>query len=229
MIIETPKLKRNIIILRKNGIRLVELNKNDNKKNNKKIPNLVTLNNKTKISKIVDINKKKKLFLENIISTEKKYFLEDYIRKKEMKMINDKNKNANNLRKIFFSEEKIDTCRTSYFNKDIINYNNKKDKVSIMIKDIESNLILMKKNRNEKYKEYLNKKLQLDLIENNKHYTDFNDKLGVKNVYIKTDIFFKKSKGIWNSNTNYFNIKDFKTFNSTYNRMRLKKLRIKIK
>ena len=229
MIIETPKLKRNIFILRKNGIRLIELNKDDNKKMNKEIPNVLTLYNKTKVSTINNINKKKKLFLENMISTEKKYFLEDYIRKKEAKMINDKNKKSYNLRKTFFSEEKIDTCRTSYFNKDIINYNNKKDKVPIMVKDIEANIILMKKNRNEKYKEYLKKKLELDLIENNKYYTDFNDKLGVKNVYIKTDVFYKKKKGFLNYNTNYFNIKDFKTFNLTYNRNRLKKLKIKIK
>jgi len=229
MLIETPKKSRNILILSKNGIRLCELNKEEPKKiNNDNLPSIIGMINRNKIYKTMDINKnskikewKKKLFLNNILSTEKNYFLKDYIRKKETELIQDKNKDVNKLKKIFFNEEKIDDCRTSYFNKDVYNYNNKKEKIPIMVKDIEANLLLYKKNKNKRFKYYLKKQLEFDLHEK-KYYSDFNDKLGVKNVYIKTDIFSNQKKRFMIYKTNYFSPNDFKTFSSTYNNLRKK-------
>ena len=229
MLIETPKKSRNILILSKNGIRLCELNKEEPKKiNNDNLPSIIGMINRNKIYKTMDINKdskikewKKKLFLNNILSTEKNYFLKDYIRKKETELIQDKNKDVNKLKKIFFNEEKIDDCRTSYFNKDVYNYNNKKEKIPIMVKDIEANLLLYKKNKNKRFKHYLKKQLEFDLHEK-KYYSDFNDKLGVKNVYIKTDIFSNQKKRFMIYKTNYFSPNDFKTFSSTYNNLRKK-------
>ena len=229
MLIETPKKSRNILILSKNGIRLCELNKEEPKKiNNDNLPSIIGKINRNKIYKTMDINKdskikdwKKKLFLNNILSTEKNYFLKDYIRKKETELIQDKNKDVNKLKKIFFNEEKIDDCRTSYFNKDVYNYNNKKEKIPIMVKDIEANLLLYKKNKNKRFKHYLKKQLEFDLHEK-KYYSDFNDKLGVKNVYIKTDIFSNQKKRFMIYKTNYFSPNDFKTFSSTYNNLRKK-------
>ena len=229
MLIETPKKSRNILILSKNGIRLCELNKEEPKKiNNDNLPSIIGKINRNKIYKTMDINKdskikewKKKLFLNNILSTEKNYFLKDYIRKKETELIQDKNKDVNKLKKIFFNEEKIDDCRTSYFNKDVYNYNNKKEKIPIMVKDIEANLLLYKKNKNKRFKYYLKKQLEFDLHEK-KYYSDFNDKLGVKNVYIKTDIFSNQKKRFMIYKTNYFGPNDFKTFSSTYNNLRKK-------
>ena len=229
MLIETPKKSRNILILSKNGIRLCELNKEEPKKiNNDNLPSIIGMINRNKIYKTMDINKdskikdwKKKLFLNNILSTEKNYFLKDYIRKKETELIQDKNKDVNKLKKIFFNEEKIDDCRTSYFNKDVYNYNNKKEKIPIMVKDIEANLLLYKKNKNKRFKYYLKKQLEFDLHEK-KYYSDFNDKLGVKNVYIKTDIFSNQKKRFMIYKTNYYSPNDFKTFSSTYNNLRKK-------
>ena len=229
MLIETPKKSRNILILSKNGIRLCELNKEEPKKiNNDNLPSIIGMINRNKIYKTMDINKdskikewKKKLFLNNILSTEKNYFLKDYIRKKETELIQDKNKDVNKLKKIFFNEEKIDESRTSYFNKDVYNYNNKKEKIPIMVKDIEANLLLYKKNKNKRFKHYLKKQLEFDLHEK-KYYSDFNDKLGVKNVYIKTDIFSNQKKRFMIYKTNYFSPNDFKTFSSTYNNLRKK-------
>ena len=229
MLIETPKKSRNILILSKNGIRLCELNKEEPKKiNNDNLPSIIGMINRNKIYKTMDINKdskikewKKKLFLNNILSTEKNYFLKDYIRKKETELIQDKNKDVNKLKKIFFNEEKIDESRTSYFNKDVYNYNNKKEKIPIMVKDIEANLLLYKKNKNKRFKHYLKKQLEFDLHEK-KYYSDFNDELGVKNVYIKTDIFSNQKKRFMIYKTNYFSPNDFKTFSSTYNNLRKK-------
>jgi hypothetical protein len=236
MIIETPKLTRNIIILQKNSLKLYEYDKKEQEKfNNENFPSINTTYNTNRISKTIDLNKsskikninewKKKLFLDNILSTDKKYFLKDYMKRKEIKLIKDKNKNIYQARKTFFSEEKIDNCRTSYFSKDVINYKNTSKKVPLMIKDIEANLILMKNNRNKMINEYLKRELEFDLYENN-YYTDFNDKLGVKNVFMKTNIFPKVKKGIINKNinTNNFVFKDFKAFNSSYKIMTTKNL-----
>ena len=240
MIIQTPKLTRNIIFVRKNGLSLCELNKEESKQNKRNtLPN-ITIENKDKneISKSIDTNKssktknimdkKKNLFLNKILSTEKNYFLKDYIRQKEVKIIKDKNINKFQARKTFFSEKKIDNCRTSYFNKEINNYNTvNNNRIAIMIKDIEADLLIMKKKRNEKYKDYLKKELKWDLYKN-KYFIDFNEKLGVKNVYMKTDIFNKK-KEYMKQNQNILNLKYLKALSSTYDNMKRKTLKIKIK
>ena len=237
MFIETKNKTRNILILRKNGLRLYELNKDEPKKiKNENLPNILRIFNENKKYKTMNISKtpkikeikekKKKLFLDNILSTEKNYFLKDYIRKKDIELLQDKNKRNNIYRKMFFSEEKIDDCRTSYFNKDISNHNNKKEKVPLMVKDIDTNLLLFKKGQNKKFKNYLKIKLDFDLHEN-KYYSDFNDRLGVKNVYIKSDIVSNKKRRFFIYNSDNYTPKDFKTFNSTYNQMRKKVLKIK--
>ena len=173
--------------------------------------------------------KKKKLFLNNILSTEKNYFLKDYMKRKEVELINSKINDRYQARKTFFSENKIDNCRTSYFSKDIRESNINNKKIPIIIKDIEGSLILMKKKRNERYKKYLEEKLRLDLYEN-KYFIDFNEKLGVKKVNIKSDNLIKKQKGFLNNNSNFFTLKDFKAYSatSTYNNMKRKILKIKI-
>ena len=234
MFIETKNKTRNILILSKNGLRLYELNKDEPKKiKNENLPNILRIFNENKKYKTMNISKtpkikdikekKKKLFLNNILSTEKNYFLKDYIRKKDIELLQDKNKRNNIYRKMYFSEEKIDDCRTSYFNKDISNHNNKKEKVPLMVKDIDTNLLLFKKGQNKKFKNYLKIKLDFDLHEN-KYYSDFNDRLGVKNVYIKSDIVSNKKRRFFIYNSDNYTPKDFKTFNSTYNQMRKKVL-----
>ena len=236
MLIETKEKTRNILILRKNGLRLYELNKDRPIKiNDDNFPNIIPILNGNKISKTMDINKsptikyikerKKKLFLNNVISTEKNYFLKDYIRKKETELLQNKNKDKNKFKKIFFSDEKIDDCRTTYFSKDIDNHSIKKEKIPIMIKDIDTNLLLFKKSKNKKYKHYLKKKFEFDLHEK-KYFSDFNEKLGVKNVYMKTDIFSNKNRRFMFYNTGNYTAKDFKTFNSTYNKIRKKIIKI---
>ncbi len=236
MIIKTPKLTRKIIFLRKNGFKLYESDKFEKKKNI--FPNILYKSSKTleqkeqndedsnKIQKIKNLREfKKKLFLDNILSTEKNYFIEDYILQKESKLLKNKNPyNKYQLRKKIFSEKKIDTCRTSYFNKEARD-NNNINKIPIMMKDIDTNLIVIKNNRNKKYKEYLKKELELDLHEN-KYFYDFNEKLGIKNVYIKTDnIYNKKLKqGFMNNKVNFFTLKNFKSFDYTFIRNKGKKL-----
>ena len=236
MIIETPKYKRNIIFIRKNGFGLYEFKKEQPKNNNNNIINIlpnISIKNKDKkeTSKTMDINKsskvkkiiekKKDLFLNNVLSTEKDYFLKDYIKQKEIKILKDKNKNKYQARKTFFSEKKIDNCRTSYFNKEVSNYKYNNDKQrSLLIKDIEADLLLMKKKRNERYKEYLKKQLKLDLYEN-RYFVDFNEKLGVKNVYMKTNIFYKRKEFLKN-NPNVLDLKYLKTLTNTYNNMKRK-------
>ena len=240
MIIETPKLTRNIIFVRKNGLSLCELNKEETKKNKINVLPNISLESKEKseFSKSIETNKgsqgknlmdkKKNLFLNNVLSTEKNYFLKDYIRQKEIKIIKDKNKNKYQARKTFFSEKKIDNCRTSYFNKEINNYNTaNNNRVALMIKDIEADLLIMKKKRNEKFKEFLKKELKWDLYKN-KYFVDFNEKLGVKNVYMKTDIFNNK-KGYRKNDQNILNIKYLKALTSTYDNMKRKTLNINIK
>ena len=240
MIIETPKLTRNIIFVKKNGLSLCELNKEETKKNKINVLPNISLESKEKseFSRSIEINKgsqgknlmdkKKNLFLNNVLSTEKNYFLKDYIRQKEIRIIKEKNKSKYQARKTFFSEKKIDNCRTSYFNKEINNYNTaNNNRVALMIKDIEADLLIMKKKRNEKFKEFLKKELKWDLYKN-KYFVDFNEKLGVKNVYMKTDIFNNK-KGYRKNDQNILNIKYLKALTSTYDNMKRKTLNINIK
>ena len=240
MIIESKNITKNIIFLRKNGFRLYELDVEKPKKYIKKnLPYLTILaKDRKEISKTLDVNKsskkeklfkekRKNLFLNNIISTEKNYFLKDYMKRKEVEIINNKINDRYQARKTFFSEKRVDNCRTCYFSKDITDNNIRTKKVPIVIKDIEGSLILMKKKRNEMYKKYLKEKLRLDLYEN-KYFTDFNEKLGIKKVNIKTDNLVKEQKGFMNNNSNFFSLKDFKEFTSTYNSMKRKHLKINI-
>ena len=239
MIIESKKSTKNVIFLSKNGFRLFEFNIEKGKKDiNNNFPYLTTSTKETKeLSKTMDVNKslkmknlkekKKKLFLNNILSTEKNYFLKDYMKRKEVEIINNKINDRYQARKTFFSEKRVDNCRTSYFSKDITDNNIRTKKIPIVIKDIEGSLILMKKKRNEMYKKYLKEKLRLDLYEN-KYFIDFNEKLGIKKVNIKTDNLVKEQKGFMNNNSNFFSLKDFKEFTSTYNSMKRKHLKINI-
>ena len=239
MIIESKKSTKNVIFLSKSGFRLFEFNIEKGKKDiNNNFPYLTTSTKETKeLSKTMDVNKslkmkklkekKKKLFLNNILTTEKNYFLKDYMKRKEVELINNKINDRYQARKTFFSENKIDNCRTSYFSKDITDNNIRTKKIPIVIKDIEGSLILMKKKRNEMYKKYLKEKLRLDLYEN-KYFTDFNEKLGIKKVNIKTDNLVKEQRGFMNNNSNFFSLKDFKEFTSTYDSMKRKHLKINI-
>ena len=240
MIIESKNITKNIIFLRKNGFRLYELDVEKPKKYVKKnLPYLTILaKDRKEISKTLDVNKsskkeklfkekRKNLFLNNIISTEKNYFLKDYMKRKEVEIINNKINDRYQARKTFFSEKRVDNCRTSYFSKDITDNNIRTKKVPIVIKDIEGSLILMKKKRNEMYKKYLKEKLRLDLYEN-KYFIDFNEKLGIKKVNIKTNNLVKEQKGFMNNNSNFFSFKDFKEFTSTYNSMKRKHIKINI-
>ena len=196
---------------------LVVSDKEDYRKQIKIKNNFNTCTNSTvesRISKIFPKFKeyKKRLFLKNVLSTDKNYLLEDYMKNKELRLINDhKKKNMHEARKTFFSEDKINDNRTSYFNKE--KSFDKNNKFQLMIKDIQSNFILLKNKNHKKYKKYhLLKKLEAE--KNN--FKDFNEKLGVKNVYIKTNKIINKNRTFMNSNYNFLScINYLNTFCST--------------
>ena len=187
MIIKTPKLTRKIIFLRKNGFKLYESDKFEKKKNI--FPNILYKSSKTleqkeqndedsnKIQKIKNLREfKKKLFLDNILSIEKNYFIEDYILQKESKLLKNKNPyNKYQLRKKIFSEKKIDTCRTSYFNKEARD-NNNINKIPIMMKNKQIS------------KEYKNKYKEIFSI---KEYNSKNIKIKTISDYLNNIIFIK--------------------------------------
>ena len=159
------------------------------KKDNKKTEIINTFSNKSinkfNLTKYIPriSEYKKRLYIKNIASTEKEYLLQDYMMHKEIDLIKNSNiKTVYDARKTFFSDKQINDNRTSYFYKEKL-FDEKK-KFPLMIKDIQSNLILLK---NKRYKKYINY-LMLEKNETEKNnYKDFNEKLGVKNIYIKSD------------------------------------------
>jgi hypothetical protein len=157
-------------------------------------------------------NYKKYLFRKNILSTEKNFLLEDYMRKKELDLMNDtRKKTFYEARKTFFSEKNFTERKTGYFNKE--NSFDPKNKFTLMIKDIESNFLLLKNKRNKKYKEYLLKKT----IQPEKNsYKDLNEKLSPRNVFLRANKLFKnKTKNTFTSkNLKFLSCADF--FNTYY-------------
>ena len=241
MLIKTPKFTRNYLFLKKGGYKLFDLNEkmnekspskimditqsttnemkiNDNNKNIQKYKKSLTSTslNKNNLIKYPKLeNYKKNLFRNNVLSSEKNYLLEDYMRKKELDLIKFRNKRTiYDARKTFFTEEKVNNNRYSYMNREQLF--DKKNKFTLMIKDIESNFILLKDKRNRKLIEYLkSEKLNTE----NNDFQDFNEKLGVKNVYIKPDKLFSKRKTFIKSNLDFIKCANdyFKTFNSIDN------------
>lgn len=239
MIIKTPKYTRNYLLLKKDGFRLFnteQTNKNishnfpskklnisiyNNSKENvninqaekKKFLNTISTISKTKynLSKAYPkINEYKKLlYLKNIVSSEKNYLLEDYMKHKEIDLMkNNKIKTAYDARRTFFSDDKINDNRTSYYYQEELFDRNKK--FPLIIKDIQTNYIFLKNKKLKKYKDYyLLKKRETE----KNCYKDFNEKLGVKNIFIKSDKILNKNKTFLNSNLNFISFRNFfKTF-----------------
>jgi len=240
MLIKTPKFTRNYLFLKKGGYKLFDLNEKMNEKSlfksmaitqstsnelnfndNNNIPKYkksltstsLNKNNTIKYPKLE--NYKKNLFRKNVLSSEKNYLLEDYMRKKELNLIKFRNKKTiYDARKAFFTEEKAKDNRYSYMGKEQLF--DRKNKFTLMIKDIESNFILLKDNRNRKLIEYLKRE---KLKTENNDFQDFNEKLGVKNVYVKPDKLFNKQKTFVKNNIDFIKyVNDyFKTFKSNDN------------
>ena len=242
MIIKSPKYTRNFLLLKKGGFKLFQSNKsqknnlspnykttisykegrtniyNDKEEKNKNILNTFSYTSKSmhhnSPKNLPKLNEyKKRLFLKNIISSEKKFILEDYMKHKEIDLIKNHNiKTVHEARKTFFSERKINDNRTSYFYKEELF--DKNNKFPLMIKDIQSNYILLKNKRNKKYKEYF---IFKQLEEEKNSFKDFNEKLGVKNIYIKSDKLFNKNKTFMNKNFNFIScINYFNSFSTTH-------------
>ena len=207
----------------------VEEIKKDNKKNeiinsfsNKSI-NMFNL--KKYMPKISEY--KKRLYIKNILSTEKEYLLQDYMKHKEIDLIkNNNNKTVYEARKTFFSDNQINDNRTSYFYKEKL-FDEKK-KFPLMIKDIQSNFILLK---NKRYKQFKNYSLFLEKKEDEKNnFKDFNEKLGVKYVYIKNDKLIKNNKTFMNNKFKLFTCENhLKSFGSSQKRFSQKRKKIIIK
>jgi hypothetical protein len=155
---------------------------------------------------------KKRLFLQNMLSIDKNVLLEDYMKKKELKLLKDKNKkNLYEARKTFFTDDTINDNRTSFYYKE--KSFDKNNKYSLMIKDINSNYILFKnKNKNKNKEEELFQKLENE----RKKFKDFNKKFGIRNVYLKTDRVFNKNKTFMNNNCNFLSgVNYLNSFRST--------------
>ena len=245
MIIKTPKFTRNFTLLKKGGFKMFDSNqikKNSssldekitmscnlsksggtNIYNDKKYKNNNILNTFSYISKSKKKSKhypklnefKKRLFLKNILSSEKNFRLEDYMKNKEIELIKNRNiKTVYDARKTFFSEKKINDNRTSYFYKEELFDN--KNKFPLMIKDIQSNYILLKNKDKKKYKDYfLLKKLE----EEKNSFRDVNEKLGVKNVNIKSDKLFNQNKSFMKNSFHFISLNNyFNSFSSTQKR-----------
>lgn len=236
MIITTPKITRKYLFLKKGGYKICDLdlllnektkfpfkslvmsrNTLKDKKLNDKIQNqkqylTSTTFIKSKVSKNSSIeNYKKKLFRKNILSSEKNYLLEDYMRKKELDLFNFHNKaKVSDIRKTFFSEEKADEDRYSYIKRD--KFFNRNNKFTLMVKDIESNFILLKDKRNRKIKDFL---LRERLESEKTKFQNFNDKLGLKSVFLKTEKVFNKHKTFSKKNLDF--IKTINNYFNTYN------------
>ena len=240
MIITTPNITRNYLFLKKGGFKICDLDLILKEKTKFPFKSLVMSRNTSKDTKINDKgqnqkqyltsttfiknkdsknskmeNYKKKLFRKNILSSEKNYLLEDYMRKKELDLINFHNKKKmSDIRKTFFSEEKADEDRYSYIKRD--KFFNRKNKFTLMVKDIESNFILLKDKRNRKIKDFL---LRERLESEKTKFQNFNDKLGVKSVFLKTEKIFNKHKTFSKKNVDFIKTVNnyFNTFNATEN------------
>ena len=240
MIITTPNITRNYLFLKKGGFKICDLDLILKEKTKFPFKSLVISRNISKDTKINDKgqnqkhyltsttftknkdsknskmeNYKKKLFRKNILSSEKNYLLEDYMRKKELDLINFHNKKKiSDIRKTFFSEEKADEDRYSYIKRD--KFFNRKNKFTLMVKDIESNFILLKDKRNRKIKDFI---LKEKLESEKSKFQNFNDKLGVKSVFLKTEKIFNKYKTFSKKNVDFIKTVNnyFNTFNATEN------------
>jgi hypothetical protein len=147
-----------------------------------------------------------------MLSIDKNVLLEDYMKKKELKLLKDKNKkNLYEARKTFFTDDTINDNRTSFYYKE--KSFDKNNKYSLMIKDINSNYILFKnKNKNKNKEEELFQKLENE----RKKFKDFNKKFGIRNVYLKTDRVFNKNKTFMNNNCNFLSgVNYLNSFRST--------------
>ena len=231
MIIKTPNYTKNFLLLKKGGFRLFEQNKN-NKNSSYNFPSqkltISTYNNSKEKNQEEDINNKEKnknilktystksktkykpkiypklneykklLFLKNIVSSEKNYYL----------MKNNNIKTIYDAKKTFFCDDKINDNRTSYYYQEELFDRNKK--FPLMIKDIQSNYILLKNKKMKKYKDYyLLKKKEIE--KNN--FKDFNEKLGIRNIFIKSDKIMNKNKTFLNNNLNFLSFSNyFKTY-----------------
>jgi hypothetical protein len=240
MIITTPKITKSYLFLKKGGNKVCDLDLllnqkikfpfkslvisrntskdikiNDKSQNHKQYLTSTTfIKNKASKNSKID-NYKKKLFRKNILSSEKNYLLEDYMRKKELDLINFHNQTKmSDIRKSFFSEEKADEDRYSYIKRD--KFFNRKNKFTLMVKDIESNFILLKDKRNRKIKDFI---LKEKLESEKSKFQNFNDKLGVKSVFLKTEKIFNKHKTFSKKNIDFIKTVNnyFNTFNATEN------------
>jgi hypothetical protein len=188
---------------------IIDVDKEDSKipqKTNSNYSNYLTYANstmKSNMSKLLPKIKeyKKRFYLHNVLSTEKNYLLEDYMKKKELKLMHNKNiKTIYDAKKTFFNEDKIDDDRTSFYCKE--KSFDKTNKYHLMIKDIQSNFVLLKNKNKNKYKQYhlLNK-----IINEKQNFKDFNEKFGMRNIYIKTDKILNKNKTFMNNNFTFVN------------------------
>ena len=172
-------------------------------------------NNKNRYDKY-----KKYLYRKNILSTEKNYLLEDYMRKKEIDLMNDvRKKTFYEARKTFFSDKNFNGRKTGYFSTE--NSFDRKKKFTLMVKDIETNFILLKNKKIKKYKEYLLKEKEKENIQSGKNsFKDLNEKLNVRNVFLKANKLLKnKTKSSFTSkNLMFLNcVEYFNTYYPRYN------------
>ena len=164
---------------------------------------------------------------QKIVSSEKDYLLENYMKHKEIEIIKNRNiKTVYDAKKNFFTDNHINDNRTSYFYKEKL-FDDKK-KFPLMIKDIQSNYILLKNKRYKKYKDYLLLK-KIEAEKNN--FKDFNEKLGIRNINIKSDKLIKKNNTYVNKNFNIINCVNnyLKTFSSSHKGFSQKRKKIIIK
>ena len=208
MIIRTPKITKSYLLLKNNGYNLFEtFNKKLNKNESTSTTNFGTICNtegyknsiksekneyktaltESKISKKL-LERKKLLFIKNKLNNNKGFLFEEYIKTKELKLMNNKNiKTFYDARKTYYTEEKEDDSRNSYINKNTSL--NKKIKFPLIIKDIESKLLLLKMQRTNKIRDYFSLKDEWSKYS----FKDTSEKFGVKNVFIKSDGVLKAS------------------------------------
>ena len=186
--------------------KIIDYDKEDNKKPQKANSNYTIYSNsvmQSNISKFLPKLKeyKKRLYLKNVLSTDKNYLLEDYMKKKELKVMKDKNiKTIYDAKKMFFNDDQINDDRTSFYYKE--KSFDKNNKYHLMIKDIQSNFILLKNKNKKKYKQlYLLKQLANE----KQKFKDINEKFGMRNIFFKTDKLINKNKTFMKNDYNLIN------------------------